>query len=307
MRDAYSQLAAVLAEHYSAAASSVRAVGNVSDSSYLSSSLEAPGAQGAPGSSAGGADAASSSSYACTAERAENSSAQGAYAEWRAAQELVRKHLTATTAEGVLEQIEALWPQWTAVGCPLPVGIHAQPARPAAGAAPADMLLVLAPSAAEAAAALRALVFCAFQLPVPARRQLPKHRLVRGLVRALRLESAASASVEAGGGAAPSRLPPAAVSRALWALSCLGGSAFFEAEAEALCSMLPKEPMRRLDHVSRCSHLSLCLPRLPASPASRLPACFACLSAYQPADARGRAHSLLQAAARLAEPSIPHL
>ncbi|KAL4448636.1 hypothetical protein ABPG75_005855 [Micractinium tetrahymenae] len=240
VRDAYSQLAPLLAEGVGAAAAaggasgpgSPSALSNAASSSCMSSSLDLPEASDATkhaASSGGGGSA--------------GSGRDRAYAEWLAARDRARRHLTDSTVDGVLEQMEDMWPEWTAGGCRLLENTPNRPAEAAAaGAAAADRPQLRAPSAAEAVAALRVLACRIVRLPALERRQLPKERVVRGLVQSLRLQGLSD-------GGATEQLAPAAVSRALWALSWLGGSIWYEAEAEALCSLLPNRPLRRLSQV----------------------------------------------------------
>ena len=158
-----------------------------------------------------------------TAESADGDADAGLWAE---AQARVAPHLaSASTAAEALQQVQELWPAWTAAGC-----------RPHAGQAEQG------PSAEEAAAALQLLARRALPMP-PQRRQqeLARHRCVRGLVQALRLEAPSSAgpTLAARGSRAGGLRSAESVAAALWAMAVLGGSARWEGEADALCALLP--------------------------------------------------------------------
>lgn len=157
---------------------------------------------------------------------------------WAEAQALVQQQLTAPTAAGCLQQAEDLWPQWAAACCRLQRGA-------AAGAQP---------SAVEAAAVLQHVAQRSMALPPRERQQeLAKSRQVRGLIEALRLP-AGTASLSTGSAASE----PGAVAAALWALAVLGGSVFWEAEADALCGLLPACGALSLRQVRRLGPLKQC-------------------------------------------------
>lgn len=226
----------------------------------MSGSLELPETRGAA--CAGAADADIDRSSPPDSSAGDGARADVANVEWLAAKKLARERLAGATTEDVLARIEAAWPEWVAAGCPPPADTSNPPARTASGMARGYNRPQLrapirqplrAPFPVEAVAALRVLTNCRML----GYGHLPKNRLVRGLVRALRLTDGASAATASGSdsaggsGNAPGQLGPAAVSRALCSLSRLGGSIFYVAEAEALCSMIPRQPMSKLQHVRR--------------------------------------------------------
>lgn len=239
MRDAYAKLAPLIQQHFSndmqagSSAGSSVSISNASQASCMSTS--GSGSSGTATSSGIGSDTGGGGS---SAGRSSSSSSDSS-APWAAAQTLVRQHISSPSAAECLQQAEALWPQWSAAGCRL-----AAAPRPAGAQ----------PSPEEAAAALQVIAKRALPLP-PAQRQqqLAKSRCVRGLIEALRLtparHTAAAGSVGssssggygsgAGGSSVTALSSSCAVAAALWALAVLGGSIWWEAEAEALCCLLP--------------------------------------------------------------------
>lgn len=206
MLSVYSRFSQVLQQHFSSSNdANSSGISNATSSSCMSGEL------------------LSSSAAPVPAERRHSSA-------WREAQALVTQSLTVRTAAGALQQAEALWPAWSAAGCRLRPSWRLEGSKEA-------------PTAEEAAAVL-ALVARRGQARSAQQRQqeLAKSRGVRGLVEALRLlplrtSEGGSGSSGSVGGSAPQSA--AAVSASLWALAVLGGSIFFEAEAEALCALLP--------------------------------------------------------------------
>ncbi len=243
MRDAYAELAPLIQQHFSnemqagSSAGSSVSISNASQASCMSTS--GSGSSGTTTSSGIGSDTGGGSSSAGSS----SSSSSDGSAAWAAAQALVRQHISGPSAADCLQQAEALWPQWSAAGCRL-----AAAPRPAGAQ----------PTPDEAAAVLQAVARRALPLP-PAQRQqqLAKSRCVRGLIEALRLtpprHTAAAGSKQpsvassssggdgngCGGSSVAALSSAGAVAAALWALAVLGGSIWWEAEAEALCCLLP--------------------------------------------------------------------
>ena len=265
MRDVYSAFSEHLLRHFAAPAgdgcsaagrTAAAGVSNARACSSLAASAPAP---------AGGSVVAEEPTHK-PPSTSDGTEADGADS-WAAAQAVVQPALTDPTAPGLLQQAQQLWPAWSRACCRLPAG----GGGPAAGV----------PVPEEAAAALQLVARRALRLPPQQRRQeLAKHRVVRGLVEAMRLPSqqlsagtaaasasASSAASEAAAAAegrdAPAGRPrlasAAGVSAALWALAVLGGSVFWEEEAEALCALLPACSFTKLYHVRRRCRLLLML------------------------------------------------
>ena len=261
MREVYAQLAPLIQQHFTDAmgvsdGESFPSITNASQASRMSVT-----GSGSSSSTGGGSDGSSG---------AHSSSSSGASAAWAAAQMLVRQHITGPTAADCLRQAEALWPEWSAAGCRL-----AASSRAAGGQ----------PSPAEAAAALQAVAKRALPLP-PAQRQqqLAKARCVRGLVEALRLtpprhmasagSKALTSSSSSGSSSSNGLQSDGAVIASLWALAVLGGSIWWEAEAEALCALLPACRPATLQEVRRWAGAVALLAALGLA-AQSLP-CFCC-------------------------------
>lgn len=231
MKDVYARFAPVLQQHFSSGGGGggAPAVSNAADHSALSTPDGAPPAAGP----------------AAAQVAAEEGTA------WAVAQDLVRGRVSTPAAPAVLlQQVEGIWPAWSAASCRLPASRQGERA-PAAGASAGAV-----PTAEEAAAALQLVARQAQRLPRHQRQQeLAKSRVVRGLVQALRLPppspdagspNGAGASL---GGSSCGALSADAVAAALWSLATLGGSIFWEAEAAALCARLPACRFARLRQV----------------------------------------------------------
>ena len=196
---------------------------------------------------------------------------------WHTAQRRAQQLCPAKDPLAAVEQVAAALPAWARSGYPVVDPAAAQaastppPSENSVGTAPATRprrpvgsvpLPPPAPPLPDEAAAVLGVVARRASLapPPPAsaagpqQRPLARHRTVRGLVRALRLEHMSPAAPPPAAGAAAAggavgehqalsaaglSLSPAAVGPTLWALAVLGGCEYWEAEAEALCALLP--------------------------------------------------------------------
>jgi hypothetical protein len=281
MRDVYTLFGSLLQQHF-AGSQSGGGISNAARSSCMSSGGLSSSVAAVPTGPAEGGNSSSAGSDA-------NSSGGTA---WAAAKALTAQHITAATPEEALKQAEALWPPWSRACCrllPEPQAGNATKAPTAAAAAAAEAATpAAAPAAAqpwpeEAAAVLQQVARLALALPAQKRRQLlARNRVVQGLVQSLRVlppppgqhapapageappqPVARGAEPAAGGsssGASSGSLAgsAAAVRAALWALAVLGGAPYWQADADALCTLLPTCRFTKLPHVSSHRCCSCC-------------------------------------------------
>jgi hypothetical protein len=263
MWDVYTRFGCLLQQHFPGSPGA-GGISNAASSSCMSSGGLPSSVAAVP---AGPAEGGNSSSTDSTA--------------WAAARALASQHITAAGPEEALKQAEALWPAWSRACCrllpepPLGQANKAPTASAAASAATEAAAPAVAPAAAqpwpeEAAVVLQQVAQLALALPKQKRqRLLARNRVVKGLVQALRLltppppgqhtpapvghaEPAATGAQPTAGSSSGSSLAGSgpAVRAALWALAVLGGSAYWQEEAEALCTMLPTCGFARVHHVS---------------------------------------------------------
>ena len=209
-----------------AAASSHMSVSGNTDATLDAKADAGAAAAAAPAPAAAGAAAAAAAQEDALPAVPQLGAFDDGGATWRAAKARVSPRLTARTAAGLLQQIERLWPSWAACGCRLPSDD--------------------APLPDEAAVALRVVGFQAQRHE----QQLARHRVVVGLVEALRLVPPRSArAASSGGGSSGSLGSSAGMAAALWGMSLLGRSMYWEEETEALCALLATRPFSSLKRV----------------------------------------------------------